>query len=87
MKDQWMIVNERQRSYDFPNRELPVTFYDVTRLYISSSGTHYLEGVRVIPVHNLSDIEIEGKFIVEPTGRVIEIDADEWTYPEVPDAS
>ncbi len=58
---------ERSRTYHLPN-DYTVTVWDVCKLRVSKSGTHYLEALD------------GGKFIVRSGWDVIEIDADEWSF-------
>lgn len=71
MKDQWIPLKsfERSRTYLYSDNQ-KITFKDVTALYVSSSGTHYLE------------YEGEKKAIVMPGYRAILLDMDKWTYPK-----
>lgn len=76
MIGKWMKLDppERKRTYIFPpayagapEGKLEVT--NVTALYVSESGTHYLE----------CD---QGKVIARCGWTGIMIDVDEWTYPK-----
>lgn len=59
---------ERSRTYIYESGA-ELTFKNVTQLYVSENGTHYI------------DTESDGKFIVRCGWIAIELDIDEWTEP------
>ena len=72
MKNEWISLEpaEAKRKYIFGNNpEAILEFNNVTALYVSDSGTHYLE----------CD---EGKVIVSDGWLAVVLDVDEWTSPK-----
>lgn len=41
-KDTWVDVNEQSREYVYPNGQGFLTVKNVTEIYVTKSGTHYL---------------------------------------------
>lgn len=65
---EWVTLThpERVRQY-YKNGEMIAAFYNVTRVKISASGNHYIDG--------------DWKGILRPDSwDVIYIDTDEWTF-------
>jgi len=72
MKEAWMVINppEASRTYVFPYKEL--RFLKISRIFVSKSGTHYIE-------------HVEGKSIIPPKWICINLGGvDRWTYPYDP---
>ena len=66
-RNEWINIDvETRRQYNFPNGSV-VAIVGVTRLKVSSSGTHYLETV------------MGSKHIVAPGWLSIDIDATNWS--------
>jgi hypothetical protein len=63
-----LVPAERKRTYIFPETDL--VFENVTAIFVTLGGTHYLE-------HGTGK-----KSIVVPGWIGIDIDVDEWTYPK-----
>ena len=66
-KNTWYDVDEKDRTYIYPDSDSALSFKNVTRLRVSESHFHYLE---------YGDAK---KAIVAPGWVAVVIDADEWT--------
>jgi hypothetical protein len=66
VKDEWITLDpvEKSRIYAFPQGT--AVFTNVTRIKVSSHGTHYIECN-------------EGKIIVPPRWNYIKLDVETWT--------
>lgn len=69
MSDVWKKLTppERSRTYHWPTHA--ATFFCITHLHVSASGTHYLTCE-------------DGKKVIVPAGWLyLTFDADDWTHP------